>query len=134
MTKHLIPAFALLALSGCAFQTQAQLNAELARHVGQSETDLVREMGVPTRHFDTGGHRFLAYAKGYQQITGFPGDGFGFGYGGWGGPWGTWGGGYGYGFGGGFGGPAEVVSYGCETTFEIDSGRVTGVKRHGNDC
>jgi hypothetical protein len=131
MIKKLIPLVALLALGGCAYQTEAQINAELAHHIGQSETDLVREMGVPNRHFDSGGHHFLAYVSGHQEILSYNDGGFfypGFGWG-WGGPgWAGYGG-----WGGGFG-SASVITYGCQTTFEIDAGRVIGFKRHGNDC
>jgi hypothetical protein len=134
MKRALIPMLALLALGGCAFQTEAQINAELSRHIGQSETDLVREMGVPTRHFLSGGHEFLAYATGHQTIE--PEGGFGPGpfYPGWGGGWGGWGwGGYGYGY-GGWAGPSNIITYGCETTFEIGDGKVLSFRRHGNDC
>ncbi len=135
MNKALIPLVAVLALGGCA--TEAQINAQLARHLGESETDLVREMGVPTRHLDSGGHRFLAYVEGYQEI--YPPPDAGWGYPGWGGGWG--GGGFGgWGWGGwagpwgGWAGPSDVVSYGCETTFEIVGGRVASFARHGNGC
>lgn len=126
----------LASVGGCAFQTEQQINAELARHIGEPETDLVRDMGVPTRSYQSGGHRFLAYYKGEQQIDSFNGGfggpgGGGFGYGGYGG-------GFGYGgWGGwGFGGFSQgtIYPYGCDTTFEVADSRVIGFKRHGNAC
>lgn len=140
MIRHIVPVVVLLALGGCTYQTEAQINAELARHVGQSETALVRQMGVPTRSFDSGGRRFLAYYKGDQQITSFTDSGFGggfgygpgFGYGGWGG-YGGFGGWGGWGFGGGFT-DGTIRSLGCETTFEVTSGQVVRFTRHGNAC
>ena len=120
---------ALLALGGCAIQTEQQINAEMARHIGQSETDLVREMGVPTRSYDSAGHRFLAYYKGEQEVDNFGGGFYGTGFSGWGG-WG-WGGGF---YGGAFDGPSRITTHGCDTTFEVSDGRVLGFKRHGNAC
>jgi hypothetical protein len=134
MIRHLVPVLTLLALGGCAIQTEAQINAALARHVGESETDLVREMGVPTRHYDSAGHHFLAYISGHQEIDAPYGPGFG--YGGYG-PWGGWGwGGYGpgFGYGPGWAFPSRIDSYSCETTFEVAAGRVVGFMRHGNAC
>lgn len=129
----LIPWLACLALSGCA-ESEAQINAEMARHVGQSVTDLVRQMGVPNRHFGNKDHEFLAYVKNYQEIDGFgPDFGYGgFGYGGYGFGGFGYGGFGGWGWGGGF--PADIITYGCETDFEANSGRVVSFARHGNDC
>jgi hypothetical protein len=137
MNKKLVPLLALLALGGCAYQTEAQINARMAAHIGQSETDLVRDMGVPNRTYASGGHHFLAYMTGHQEIESFNDGGFGYpgwgwGWGGWGYGGGGWGGGWG-GWGGGFG-SATVTNYGCQTTFEVDAGRVIGFKRHGNAC
>jgi hypothetical protein len=133
--KTLVPLVAVLALGGCAYQTEAQINAELSRHIGQSAADLVRDMGVPNRSIETaGGHRFMAYLTGHQEIYNW-GGGYGYGYGGWGG-WGWGGPGWGPGWGGWGGGwgPSDVVNYGCQTTFELVGGRVTGFTRHGNAC
>ncbi len=126
MKTSILSLAALLVLGGCV--SEAQINAELSRHIGQSETQLVREMGVPNRHYSTGGHTFLAYIKGYQSTnaysTGF-GYPFGFGWGGYG---------YGYGWGGPIDYSADTVPYYCETDFDIVQERVVGFARHGNGC
>ena len=126
MKTSLISLAAVLLLGGCV--SEAQINAELSRHIGQSEMQLVREMGVPNRHYQTEGHTFLAYIKGYESINGFSGGlGYPFGYG--------WGG-YGYGF--GWPGPvdysANTMHYYCETDFDVYQGRVVGFSRHGDGC
>jgi hypothetical protein len=91
----------------------------LAPLIGVSETELVQRMGVPTRSFETGGIRFLAYDERHVDVIPgvgpFPG-------------WGPW---Y-YGYGGGL--PPEVVVRSCETTFEIAGGRVRSFSLRGNDC
>jgi hypothetical protein len=35
---------------------------------------------------------------------------------------------------GGWAGPSNIITYGCETTFEIGDGKVLSFRRHGNDC
>ena len=104
---------AALMLAGCVNEL-AQRQAFLATLIGKSETDLVRTMGVPTGSFETGGHRFLAYLEvwtDYYPAT--PG------------PWGWyWGGGF----------PAEVIQRACNTTFELNDGRVIGYTLRGNGC
>lgn len=117
----------LLLLSGCATGLSRQHAMFLNSLVGESETDLVRQIGVPNRTFEVGGHRFLAYDRSRTDVI--PG------FGGWGGGWGGWGDPYGWGWGGGFGAiPPEVVRRSCETTFEIDNGHVTSWTLRGNDC
>jgi hypothetical protein len=101
----------LLLVAACDPYELQHRKQELAGYVGVSEADLVRAMGVPTRTFEAGGHRFLAYDQTTQTITPPP-------Y-----PWG-----YGAGF------PAGVVNYTCETTFEIADGRVISTSLRGNAC
>jgi hypothetical protein len=77
---------------------------------------------VPSRTYETGGHKFLAYRRSKLEST--PGD-FG--------PWG-WGGGY-WGRWGGWGGfPPEIVQRDCETTFDLLNGVVQSWNFRGNDC
>lgn len=91
---------------------QARLNA----FIGMSETELVRQLGVPTGSFDGEGHRFLSYRT--SQLDIWPGSPFiGFGP---------------YGYGGGF--PPQVVQWRCDTTFELLDGHVIGWKQRGNNC
>ena len=91
--------------------------------VGQDETSLVRQLGVPTRTADTPGHRFLAYTE--RRADYIPGGPFfgGFGYGGYGG----------FGYGGAFF-PPEVIDRQCETTFDLVGGRVQSWSLRGNSC
>jgi hypothetical protein len=114
----------VLALSACAYPNPQHVN-ELNALVGKSETDLVRTQGVPTRTYETGGHKFLAYSR--SRIESLPGEP-GFGPYGWGG-WGGWGG---YGGWGGF--PPEIIQRDCETTFEIANGTVLHWSFRGNAC
>ena len=115
----------LMSLTLGACSSGADRAAYLNQLVGQPETTLVRQMGVPTRVFETGGRRFLAYEE--QHVSAVFG-----GFGGFGGGFG----GYGVGYGGfGLGGlPAEVVQYRCETTFEVGGERVLNWMLRGNAC
>ena len=116
-----------LALGACAYPNPQHVAAMNAL-VGKSEADLVRTLGVPSRTYDTGGHRFLAFSR--SKLETIPGDpGFGpWGGGFWGGPY--WGGGW-----GGWGGfPPEIVQRDCETTFDLLSGTVQSWNFRGNDC
>jgi hypothetical protein len=108
----------LLLLTACDPHALQRREAALSAYVGYSEPDLVRSLGVPTRSFAAGGHRFLAYEQSSVQIEP-PLD-----------PWRPWG--FGWGYGGGF--PAQVVQWTCETTFEVDAGRVVGFTLRGNAC
>ncbi len=96
--------------------------------VGQPETEIVRRLGVPSRTYETAGHRFIAYQ---ERRTNLYSSGPSFGFGGFGG---------GFGYGGGFGGigygfsSSQVVEYTCETTFEITEGRVATWSLRGNAC
>jgi hypothetical protein len=115
----------VLALAGCAYPNPQHV-AELNALVGKSEADLVRTEGVPTRTYDVGTHKFLAYSRSrLETIPGTPDFGpYGYGYGGWG--WGGWGGW------GGF--PPELVQRDCETTFEVANGVVLHWSLRGNAC
>ena len=123
---RIVPIILVLSVGACS--SSVDRTAYLNQLVGQPEAVLVRQMGVPTRTFETGGHKFLAYAEQHRsEILG----GFG-GFGGYGGGFG----GYGVGYGGiGLGPlPAEVVQFGCETTFEVGGDRVLNWTLRGNAC
>jgi hypothetical protein len=109
---------ATLLLAGCA-DLLAQREAYLNTLVGQSEENVVRTLGVPTRTVDSNGHRFLAYTESRLDIVPT-------------GPIMPWGWRNGWGYGGGF--PSEVVQRVCETTFEVVDGRVKGYTLRGNAC
>jgi hypothetical protein len=116
---------AVLALAGCVYPNPQHVAATNAL-VGKSETDLVHALGVPSRTYETGGHKFLAYNRSkLETIPGDPGFGPGWGWG-WHGGWGGWGGW------GGF--PPEIVQRDCETTFDLLNGVVQSWTFRGNDC
>jgi hypothetical protein len=99
--------------AGCAPQGPSKLDVKLASMVGESETDVVRQFGVPMRTIETGGHRFIAYFESRQQLV--PGVGP------WGPPWWGWSG-------------SAVITRSCEVTFEIDAGKVKGYSLRGDGC
>lgn len=117
------PLLALLLLAGCASQALAERRAYLTSFVGGSEAALVRQMGVPTRTFEAGGEKFLAYdTRSVDVVPGFyPSPWFGPGFG----PW--WG--YPYAW-----SPPAVIARTCETTFEIKAGKVASFSMRGDGC
>lgn len=102
---------ALLLLSACAVNPRVQYQPLL----GETETELVQQLGVPTRTYETGGLKFLAYDE--RHVTVLPATPV------WGPMWEPW-----YGF------PPEVVETGCEVTFELDQGRVRTFALRGDTC
>ena len=112
----------LLGLAGCVYPDVAQRQAYLQQFVGAPEADLVRTLGVPTRTIDADGHHFLAYSEDRSEVI--PAYGFG-------GYWGGYGQYYGPPV---FGGATTVIHRACETTFELNAGRVTGFSLRGNAC
>ena len=122
----------MLALSAAlaVCNSLAKREAFLNTFIGKNETEVVRQLGVPARSFETQGRRFLAYDERSADV--YPGGPF------WGGPF--WGGPY-YGgvrpFGYGYGAYAfspYVAEWTCETTFEIVNTRVTSWSLRGNAC
>lgn len=118
---RIVGLLAVLLLGACVNQTLEARRAQLASLIGKSEIDLVRQMGVPTRTFTLNGEKFLAYDdRRLEFVPGF--------YGGppwWGPGWGPWGWGA---------SPPIVVARGCETTFEIQGGKVASFSLRGPDC
>lgn len=118
---RLVGLTAVLLLGACANQALEARRAHLASLVGESEVNLVREMGVPTRTLTLNGAKFLAYDdRRLEFVPGF--------YGGppwWGPGWGPWGWGM---------SPPVVIQRGCETTFEIRDGKVASFSLRGPDC
>lgn len=127
--RRAAPALALLslaALSACA--TGPTISERLSTYVGRSELDLVSALGVPTRSYETGGQKFLAYEE--QRTVSVPGaypGGFA------GGPFV---GGFGRGFYGGgyaaFGNSYVPVQ--CDVTFALREGRVASFTYRGQGC
>ena len=121
---------AVTVLAGCAYPNPAHV-AALDAMVGKPEQTLIQTFGVPSRSYDTGGHRYLAYTHSrIETIPGTPGfgpwGGGGYWGGGWGGGWGGW---------GGYGGfPPEIVQRDCETTFNLQNHVVLSWSLRGNAC
>lgn len=117
--KPVLPLLLAAVLAGCA--PPFDRPAFLATLVGQPEAELVRRLGVPSRTYETGGRKFLAYSEQRSNLIG-------------GGPFF---GGFGY-FGSGVGYygafPPEIVERNCETTFEVGDGRVLAWSLRGNAC
>ena len=96
--------------------------------IGTPEAEAVRQLGVPSRTYETGGHKFLAYTEQRADYIGSPimfGAGFGAGF---------YGPRFGYaGFGPTVFGPT-VIERVCETTLDITEGRVATWQLRGNAC
>lgn len=98
--------------------------AQLDQLVGQSEVVVARVMGVPDKTFEAEGHRFIAYVE-RAPVQSFAGydlfDGYGR-----------------YGTLGyrrlGFEAAPEAYVRQCETTFEINDGKVSAYTLRGNAC
>jgi hypothetical protein len=102
--------------AGCGNQL-AEREAMLNRFVGQPESAVVQQMGVPSRTYETGGVKYLAYSEhridivpGFPAYTPF---------------WPGW-------YGGGI--PPQVIELRCETTFEVTQGTVRAFTLRGNAC
>ena len=123
--RRALPVLLPILLAACAVNNGEERRAYLTSLVGAPEAELVRQLGVPTRSYETTGRKFVAYDE--RRVDVIPGGpffgGFGYGYG-----YGGLGSGFGYAF------PPQVVERGCETTFEIDGGRVQSWARRGNAC
>ncbi|AQS88631.1 hypothetical protein NCH01_19310 [Neoasaia chiangmaiensis] len=135
-----LPFAALLALTACDVPTVQQKQV-LNSMIGQTDVDVIRKFGVPSRSYQASGHNFLAYIDNETQYS--PGGGgWGWGWGGgpwgggWGGGWGGWGGGGWGGWGGGWGGgfPSTYYNTTCQTTFELVNTRVIGWTMRGDGC
>lgn len=103
-------------VAGCVNQLAVR-QAYLSQFVGQPESAVVRQMGVPARSYETGGVKYLAYSEQRINITpAFPS--YSPFFTGW--------------YGGGI--PPQVVELRCETTFEVTDGTVKSFTLRGNAC
>jgi len=119
MRRRLIALAMLPALAACAMPNRlAEREAMLGSFIGQSEADVVRDLGVPSRVFEADGHRFLAYLeRRVEYVPGYT-------------PFRP----YRYGFGYGPGFPPDIIQRSCETTFEVVNGKVFSFALRGNAC
>ena len=108
-----------LLLEGCVNQL-AQRQAFLNQFVGHTDSELVQQLGVPTRTYETGDTTYLAYNESRVQIVpALPAYGPG--------PWWAYGS-----YGGGL--APQVINLTCETTFAIADGVVKSYTLRGNAC
>ncbi len=105
-------------LSGCVDQL-ARREAYLNQFVGRTDSELVQQLGVPARTYETDGTRYLAYNESRVQLVPAlpPGPG----------PWWMYGG-----YGGGY--PPQAITLACETTFAVAGGVVKSYALRGNAC
>ncbi len=121
--RRFLTLLAVLGITACSYGVDRR--AYLATLVGQPETELIRQLGVPSRTYEAGGRKFVAYTE--RRTTVYQGGPF---FGGFGGGFGYLGAGYGY-----YGAfPSQVLERGCETTFELGEGRVLTWSLRGNSC
>lgn len=118
----LLIALPLLAACVSPADLRAEREAQLGGFIGQTEADLVRALGVPSRQFEADGRRFLAYIE--RRVDLVPGYM----------PFRPYGYGFGNGFGYGPGFPPQAIERSCETTFESVGGKVSGYSLRGNAC
>jgi hypothetical protein len=102
--------------AGCANEL-AERQAYLSQFIGQPESAVVQAMGVPSRSFETGGITYLAYSE--HRIDFIPGT-----------P--TYAPFFVGGYGGGF--PPQIVQLDCETTFQVEDGKIRSYVLRGNAC
>lgn len=115
--------FGLLALvllfAGCAMQPAVTPEARLARYVGMTEAELVQRHGPPAAREQVGGHQVLVYRSGYSewvQASPFdqdPPELKGLDYNGL---------------------PPRLLTWSCETRFDMEGGRVAAAHQRGNYC
>ncbi len=117
MVRRIVLCVLLVSMAGCVDRLAAR-QAQLNQLVGKPEVVLIQAMGVPTRTYEAGGVKFLAYDE--QRLEILPGSPFYYGSG----PY--------PGFYGGF--PPQAITLVCNTTFSVVNGAVSGVVLRGNAC
>jgi hypothetical protein len=114
---------AALALAGCASPRLAARQADADRFNGQNESEVVRQLGTPSRTEEAGGRRLLVYEERRVDFApGIPGSYV------LGSPFGPAGMGY------GANAMPQAVELSCRTTYEIAGGRVSNATLRGNHC
>ena len=106
-----------IALAACAAPGPT-FDQRMATFVGRGEGDLVANLGVPVRTYETEGRRFLQFEE--QRTILVPGDPWG-GFG----PWGyrrVW------------AAPPSYAVTKCEVTFALRQNRVEGFTSRGEAC
>lgn len=112
--RRLILALPLL-LAACA--QGPTLAQRLSTFIGQGEGELVSNLGVPVRTYETEGRRFLQFEQ--QSTVLVPGDPWGYGYYGFRRPWMT---------------PSTYAVVRCDITFALRAGRVESFTARGEGC
>ncbi len=117
--RAILTGICVLMLAGCVAVGPSEREVVLSGLVGQPEGEAVRQLGVPTRSFETGGKRYLAFTE--SRLDSYPG---------FSGP--VYYGRYRGFFGGYYG--SEIVQRTCETTLEIADGKIASFTLRGNSC
>ncbi len=115
--RRVVLAVVLVVLTGCVIGPSRQ--EVLSQFIGADEATLVASMGVPNRTYTVGDVKFLAYVQQRTEVVQTA-------------PSPTWGWGWGPGWYSPF--PPQVITWGCETTFQIYRGRVASFTLRGNAC
>ena len=105
-----------LTLAACAAPGPT-LEQRLATFVNRSESELVAQLGVPVRSYETEGRRFLLFEQNSTVMV--PGDPWAYGYWGMRRPWAV---------------PSSYAVVRCEMTFALREGRVEGFTLRGEGC
>lgn len=121
--RHIFYFVCFILLVGCtSTPTPTQENYEkyLNSWIGETESKLINEIGVPTSHYDLQGKKYILYSKTNTVLL--PGQSPSY-----------------YAAGSGYthpiGGSSPImVSFSCETTFIIQSGIIKAWKIKGNGC
>ncbi|WBV43561.1 hypothetical protein [Pseudoroseomonas cervicalis] len=117
--RPMLPALLLPALlAGCAAPGPT-LEQRLATFINRPEGELVAQLGVPVRTYETEGRRFLQFEQ--QSTILVPGDSWGYGYNPWGyrRPWTA---------------PPSYAVTRCEMTFAVRQGLVESFTARGEGC
>jgi hypothetical protein len=102
-------------LAGCVNQYELR-RQYMQQFVGRPESELILALGVPSRAYETGGVKFLAFNENRVEVL--PGMAP------YGPPWWGWGPGY----------SPQVVTLSCETTVAVRDGIVLSFVLRGNAC
>ncbi|MFC4170145.1 hypothetical protein [Teichococcus aestuarii] len=115
--RRLIPSLALPVLLAACAAPGPTLEQRLATFINRSEGDLVAQLGVPVRSYETEGRRFLQFEQ--RQTVMVPGDPWGYGYYGYRRPWAV---------------PSSYAVVQCDMTFAIRNDRVESFTLRGQGC
>lgn len=100
--------------------TQENYVKYLNTWLGQSESKLINEIGVPTSHYELGNKQYILYSR--SNTVYLPGSNPSY-Y--------SYGSGYSHPIGGS---TSKMLTFSCDTTFVVEGGIVSSWKIKGNGC